>query len=110
MSHSLPHWEVLGQFDEDLLAKIEPVRDTILGEGALSLRDKELAMLSMVMMLRFEPGIRLHFGRALDMGISEQELFELCMVLMLVSGVPTFRLSLLALKEIVDERAAAAAQ
>lgn len=108
MSHSLPHWEVLGQFDADLLARVEPMRDKVLGAGALSLRDKELAMLAMIMTLRFEPGIRLHFGRALDMGVSEQQLFELCMVLMLVSGVPTFRVSLLALRAVIDERAAGA--
>src|SRR3954471_1218674 len=97
----------MGEFDPDLLAKLEPFRDKVLGPGALSPRDKEIVMLSMIMMLRFEPGIKLHFGRALDEGATEQELFEVCTILMLVAGVPTFRVALLILKDLVAERAAA---
>ncbi len=107
MSHSLPHWDAMEQFDADLLRKLEPFRDKALGPGALSLRDKEIVMLSMIMMMRFEPGIRLHFNRAMDEGATAQELFEVCTTLMLVAGVPTFRVALLILQEVVAEREAA---
>jgi alkylhydroperoxidase/carboxymuconolactone decarboxylase family protein YurZ len=104
MSTRLPHWQVMERFDSALLDKLEPWREQLLTEGVLPLRDKELIMSAMCGVVRFLPGFTIHAERALDHGATDQELFEVCALTLLIGGVPAYRESVLALDRLLSER------
>jgi alkylhydroperoxidase/carboxymuconolactone decarboxylase family protein YurZ len=105
MPARLPHWQVMGRFDPELLDKIEPWREQLLTEGVLPLRDKELVMSAMCAVVRFLPGFTIHAERALQHGATDRELFEVCALTLLIGGVPAYRESALALEALLGERA-----
>ena len=105
MPQRLPHWQVMERFDPELLDKVEPWREQLLTEGVLPRREKELIMSAMCGVVRFLPGFTIHAERALDQGATDQELFEVCALTLLIGGVPAYRESVLALDRLLSERA-----
>jgi alkylhydroperoxidase/carboxymuconolactone decarboxylase family protein YurZ len=105
MPQRLPHWQVMERFDPALLDKIEPWREQLLTEGVLPLREKELIMSAMCGVVRFLPGFTIHAERAMGYGATDQELFEVCALTLLIGGVPAYRESVLALERLLSERA-----
>jgi alkylhydroperoxidase/carboxymuconolactone decarboxylase family protein YurZ len=105
MPTRLPHWQVMERFDPELLDKIEPWREQLLTEGVLPRRDKELIMSAMCGVVLFLPGFTIHAERALEHGATDQEMFEVCALTLLIGGVPAYRESALALEALLSERA-----
>ena len=100
----LPHWKVMEEYDLPMLEKIEPWREHLFHEGVLPRKTKELVIMAMAVQARFLPGVKIHAGYAMDQGATEAEIFEVCALSLLIGGVPSYRESVLTVKELFEER------
>jgi AhpD family alkylhydroperoxidase len=101
---TLPHWKVMERYDPSLLAKVEPWRLQLLENGVLPRKTKELLMMAMCSIARFQAGLRIHTEAAMRQGATDQELFETCAMTMLIGGIPAYRESVLTVDELIEER------
>ena len=62
----------------------------LMGEGALSLREKELIALGISMALRCEPCIYSHLEKALKAGNTREQILELAGVVVTMQGGPGY--------------------
>jgi AhpD family alkylhydroperoxidase len=62
----------------------------LMGEGALSVREKELIALGIGMALRCEPCIYSHVEKAVQAGASREEILELAGVVVMMQGGPGY--------------------
>jgi len=62
----------------------------VMGEGALSVREKELVALGISLAIRCEPCIRLHVQKCLAAGATKEQLFEAAEVAVMMGGGPAF--------------------
>ncbi|MEM1331532.1 MAG: carboxymuconolactone decarboxylase family protein [Planctomycetota bacterium] len=63
---------------------------TLMGEGALSLREKELIAIGIGMALRCEPCIYAHVEKAVQAGATREELLEMAGVVVAMQGGPGY--------------------
>lgn len=61
-----------------------------MSQGQLSVKQKELIALSVGLALRCEPCIKLHVQKALDAGVTKQEILEAAQVVLMMGGGPVF--------------------
>jgi AhpD family alkylhydroperoxidase len=73
-----------------------------LGDGALTAREKELIALGIAVQSQCEPCIAMHVKKALDMGLTKEEIGEACGVAILMGGGPALMYAAETM-EIVDE-------
>ncbi|MHC4908893.1 MAG: carboxymuconolactone decarboxylase family protein [Planctomycetota bacterium] len=62
----------------------------LMGEGALSVREKELIALAIGMAVRCEPCIYSHAEKAVQAGATREQLLELAGVLVMMQGGPGY--------------------
>lgn len=62
----------------------------LMGEGALSVRDKELISLAIGMALRCEPCIYAHTEKSIKAGATREQLIELTGVVVVMQGGPGY--------------------
>lgn len=62
----------------------------LMGEGALSVREKELIALAIGLALRCEPCIYAHLEKALGAGANREQVLELAGVLVMMQGGPGY--------------------
>ena len=62
----------------------------VMGEGALSIREKELIALGIGVALRCEPCIRLHVKKCLDAGASKEQILDAAQVAVMMGGGPVY--------------------
>jgi len=65
----------------------------IMKDGALSLREKELVAMGIALALRCEPCMKAHAKKALELGISVEELLEVAGVAVVMGGGPAYMYS-----------------
>ena len=92
--------EFLGQFNKDMGKMKSQAGDMVgafgnlfaktMGEGALSVKHKELIALGIAISVQCEPCIMLHVKKCLDAGASKEEMIEVCNVSVLMSGGPAY--------------------
>jgi 4-carboxymuconolactone decarboxylase len=106
--------EVDGKAGEEVVAPlgdlgryiVEFAFGDIYQRDGLSLRDRELATVAMlVAMGGREPQLHVHFGAALNVGLTVQELEEVVIQTVPYAGFPTAINAMNLLKKVVDERA-----
>ena len=61
-----------------------------MGEGALSVKEKECIALGMALALRCEPCINLHVKKCLEAGASREQIMEVAGVAVMMQGGPGF--------------------
>jgi AhpD family alkylhydroperoxidase len=63
---------------------------SIMKDGALSLKEKELIALAIGLAVRCEPCIILHVQKCLDAGATREEILEAASVVIMMQGGPSF--------------------
>lgn len=92
--------EFLGQFSKDLKKMKAETGDMVgafaglfgktMGEGALTVKQKELIALAIAVAKQCEPCITLHVKKSLDAGASKEEMLEACGVAVMMGGGPAY--------------------
>jgi len=95
-----PHWLVMQKYDEEMLGKCTEWRESIMAHEAIPVKYKELIMVSMCSVIRFEAGIKVHAQYAIEEGATKDELFGAIALSLLIGGVPAYREGVMTLNEI----------
>lgn len=85
------HWDILIGQDPELNDKVQAWRSHINNTPALERKYKELLMVSMACILRFDFGIECHAQFARDFGASKEEIFAAIEQSFCMGGIPAFR-------------------
>ena len=86
-----PHWVAMKEFDQDLYDKCAAWRDALTYNEVISMREKEMIMIAMTCLIRFESGVRTHVRYALDEGVTREEITAAASLSMLLGGIPAYR-------------------
>jgi AhpD family alkylhydroperoxidase len=62
----------------------------VMGDGAISVREKELIALAIGVALRCEPCIRLHVKKCLEVGSTKEQIIEAAQVAVMMGGGPCY--------------------
>ena len=82
-------WQaILGEFAPDLSKKVTGLRETVLVEGALSIKTKTLMMMLCDALLAHPDGVAHIAKRARDLGASNAEIAETLAVAFMMGGLP----------------------
>ena len=98
-----PHWAAMKEFDPNLYEKCVAWRDGLTYNEVIPLRQKELMMIAMCCLIRFESGIRTHVRYALAEGVTREELFAAASMTMLLGGIPAYRDGILFIKDELEK-------
>jgi len=92
--------DFLGQFGKDLEKMKAQSGDMVgafgnlfaktMGEGVLTVKQKELIALGIAVSEQCEPCIMLHVKKCLEAGLTKEEMIEACGVSVLMSGGPAY--------------------
>jgi AhpD family alkylhydroperoxidase len=92
--------EFFGQFAQDMekMQELTPnsvngfmgMFKKIMGEGALTVREKELVALGIGLSKECVPCIRMHVKKALDAGAKKEEILEAAEVAVMMNGGPSY--------------------
>ena len=82
-------WQaILGEFAPALLKNVTEFRETVLIEGALSIKTKTLMMMLCDALLGHHDGVASISKRARDLGASEAEIAETLAMAFMMGGMP----------------------
>ena len=82
-------WQtILGKFAPELLKKVKGLQETVLADGALSVKTKTLMMMLCDALLAHSEGVANIAKRARALGASEAEIAETLAVAFLMGGMP----------------------
>lgn len=98
-----PHWQVLSSQDPELNEKVQAWKSHIEESDGLERKYKELLMVSMACVARFDSGLRAHSKKALQYGATKAELFAAIEQTLFIGGVPAFREGALVFAEMFPE-------
>ena len=97
MSNATAHYEnwpaVMGSMKEqapDIGKGFGAMYQKLMGEGALSLREKELIAIAIGMAVRCEPCIFAHVEKAVKAGATREQLLEMAGVVVVMQGGPGY--------------------
>jgi len=92
--------EFLVQFNNDTRTMKKEAGDMVgafgglfgktMGEGVLTVKQKELIALAIAVAKQCEPCITLHVKKSLDAGLTKEEMIEACCVAVMMSGGPAY--------------------
>ncbi len=99
-----PHWVAMKAFDGDLYEKCAAWRDGITYNEVIPLKQKEIMMVAMCCLIRFEAGLRTHVEYALAEGVTKEELYAVASMAMLLGGVPAFRDGILVINDVLAKK------
>ena len=89
MTSQAPSWrDHLGKHTPELLKQMTALQDTIMKDGALSLKTKTLMMMMCDALLAHADGVANIAGRARSLGATEDEIVETVGVAFLMGGLP----------------------
>ncbi|MFH0880763.1 MAG: carboxymuconolactone decarboxylase family protein [Lentisphaerota bacterium] len=74
----------------DVIKGFNALFNSVMKDGALSLKHKELIALALGVSLRCEPCINLHVKKCLDAGASKEEILEAAAVAVTMQGGPAY--------------------
>ena len=84
-----PGWQAkLQEISPELLAKVTALRETVMVEGALSVKTKTLMMMLCDALLAHPDGVANIARRARELGASEAEIAETLGVAFMMGGMP----------------------
>jgi len=99
----LPHWEIMKKRDAEMFERTANWRVGITEDQTLPPKYKELMMVAMCCVIRFEAGIKVHSQYALDCGATIDELYAAIVQSMLIGGVPAYREGVMAVRDLFEE-------
>ncbi len=62
----------------------------VMGDGAMSVKEKEMVALGIALGIQCEPCILLHVKKCLDAGVTKEQILEVCGVAAMMAGGPGF--------------------
>ena len=74
----------------DMMKGFGALFSSVMKEGALSLKQKELIALALGVGVRCEPCINLHVKKCLDAGATKEEIIEAAAVAVMMQGGPSY--------------------
>jgi AhpD family alkylhydroperoxidase len=74
----------------DAVSAFQNVFQSTIGEGELSVAEKECVALGIAVAIQCLPCIRLHVKKALEAGVSRKQILEVCGVAMMMGGGPAY--------------------
>lgn len=74
----------------DAVSAFQNVFQSTMGEGELSVKEKECVALGIAVAIQCLPCIRLHVKKALEAGVSRKQILEVCGVAMMMGGGPAY--------------------
>lgn len=97
-----PEWELAARTDPDFTAAYNHIYDLALGEGRhVSAKVREFVAIALLAFCGAErDSLVAHMRRAIRLGASKEELFEVLAATMVPGGAPTFHRGLSALLEV----------
>ena len=98
-----PHWAAMQEFDASLYEKAAGWRDGITYHEAISMREREMIMVAMTCLIRFESGVRTHVRYALAEGVTVEELNACAALSMLLGGIPAYREGILWIRDELEK-------
>lgn len=99
-----PHWAAMKEFDAALYEKCVAWRDGITYNEVIPLKQKEMMMLAMCCVLRFEAGLRTHVEYALAEGVTKEEMYAAASMAMLLGGIPAYRDGILIMNDVLAKK------
>lgn len=88
-THGKPSWQTkLGEYAPELLNGMNGLRESVLVEGALSLKTKTLMMMLCDALLAHPDGVANIAKQARELGASEAEIAETLAVAFMMGGLP----------------------
>jgi alkylhydroperoxidase/carboxymuconolactone decarboxylase family protein YurZ len=96
-----PHWLAMKEFDEEMYKRFSEYMQYVSKNEIIPPKYKELMMLAMCCVVRFDAGIRVHAKYALDKGATRDELLATAVQTLFVGGIPAYRDGILTIKEVV---------
>lgn len=99
-----PHWAALKEINPEMYEKCIAWRDGITHDPIIPLREKELMMISMCCLIRFEAGLRTHVEYGLAEGLTKEEIYACASTAMLLGGIPVFRDSVLIINDVLAKK------
>ena len=99
-----PHWAAMKEFDAALYEKCVEWRDAITYNEVIPLKQKEMMMLAMCCVLRFEAGLRTHVEYALAEGVTKEEMYAAAAMAMLLGGIPAYRDGILIMNDVLAKK------
>lgn len=85
--------KAMGTMQKEMLGTVSAFQEVMantMDEGALSVKTKECVALGIAVSIQCLPCIRLHVKKALEAGVSREEIMEVCGVAMMMGGGPAF--------------------
>ena len=80
----------MGELLPDAMNGFKGMFGSIMKEGALAVKEKELIALSIAVATNCTPCIRLHTKKCLDAGATKEQILEAAAVAMMMAGGPAF--------------------
>jgi 4-carboxymuconolactone decarboxylase len=84
------HLDAMKESTPDVMRAFGTMFQKLMGEGALSVREKELIALGIGMALRCEPCIYSHLEKAIKAGATRAQLLEMAGVVVTMQGGPGY--------------------
>ena len=82
--------EKMKQQVPDTMAAFGGMYQKLMKDGALTAREKEIAALAMAIALRCIPCINMHVMKALEMGVTREQILEIASVAVVMQGGPGY--------------------
>lgn len=99
-----PHWAAMKNFDPGIYEKCVNWRDAITYNEIIPLKQKEIIMIAMFCLLRFEAGLRTHVEYALAEGVTKEEMYAAASMALLAGGIPVFRDGILTINDVLAKK------
>ncbi len=83
----------MGQMQQEMPDAVEAFQGIFkntMGEGELSVKEKECVALGIAIAIQCVPCIRLHVKKALKAGVTREQIMEVCGVAMMMGGGPAY--------------------
>ena len=101
MANAMYHWEIMMQMDPELNEKTTAWRSQICATGAIPKKYVELIRVAMAASMRSAPTQRSHIQKAIQLGATKEEIFEMLSLVLMMCGIPAYREVCLNLEDIL---------
>ena len=101
MANPMYHWELMKQMDPALDEKTTAWRGQICATGAIPKKYVELIHVAMAATMRSVPTQKSHMKKAIQLGATKEEIFEMLSLVLMFCGIPAYREVCLNLEDIL---------
>ncbi len=78
------------QLNGDAVGAFGNMFSKVMGEGSMTVKEKEMTALGIALGIQCEPCILLHVQKALAAGVTKEQIMEVCGVAVMMAGGPAY--------------------